>query len=282
MNDKLQFIEKEFKYYYDNIHDVSSPIYDQYYGFSNNIDNETLMFSKYWTHEYVKRMYNLLCVYFEILDLKDYLSEFKTKYKSIVEDENESTKMTTIPLKYGDTEDDLFILNEWRRMLAPFNFFWKKKEEKEKRKLTEFLESTNEILKITNTKVYKEDNINHIIRETAKFYFNGVISYSEGYFVHQFKGYKPDIIIKELNTAVEYKLIKENKEIAIKLDELLIDAKRYTGNHNNKSCIAVLCLSTVVNKTKKEIKEEWNNMNFPKKWELIIISDVEILKISND
>ncbi|TLX26589.1 hypothetical protein FE904_06975 [Chryseobacterium indologenes] len=278
MDDRQQFIEKEFKYYYDNIRDVSSPIYEQFYGFSNEIDKETLAFAKFWTHEYVQRMYNILCVYFESLDLKDYLFEFKTKYKSIIEDENESTKMITIPLKYGDTEDDLFILNEWKRLLAPFNFFWTDKDDKEKRKLTEFLESTNEILKITKTKVYKEDSINNIIRETAKFYFNGIISYSEGYFVHQFKGYKPDIIIKELNTAIEYKLIRENKEIAIKLDELLIDAKRYTGNHNNKFCIAVFCLSTAVNKTKKEIKEDWKNMNFPVNWELIVISDVEIVR----
>jgi len=114
------------------------------------------------------------------------------------------------------------------------------------------------------------------LREVAKFYFTGVIAYSEGYFVHQFKYYKPDIIIKEFETAIECKLIRENDEIGIKIDELIIDAKRYTGNRNNKMCIAVFCLSKKVSKTKKEIKEDWSNLEFPKNWELVIVPDIDI------
>ncbi|PZO29554.1 MAG: hypothetical protein DCE86_10845, partial [Flavobacteriaceae bacterium] len=181
-------------------------------------------------------------------------------------------------LRDGDYSEDLYLIIEWKKFLAPFEFFWDSQPKNESRRILEFLECTNEILKTTNTKVFKEDDINTIIREVANYFFNGVSPYSEGYFVHKFKHYRPDVIIKEIETAIEYKLVREDKDIGIKLDELQIDAKRYTGNQNNKYCIAVFCLSQEVKKTKKEIKEEWNNMQFPKNWELIVISDLTIQK----
>jgi hypothetical protein len=140
----------------------------------------------------------------------------------------------------------------------------------------EFLECTNEIIKITKTKVTREEGINAVIRDIAKFYYSDVTVYSEGYFVHQFKHYRPDVIIKEIATSIEYKLIRQDKEIGIKLDELIIDAKRYTGNSRNKFCVAVFCLSQDVKHTKKEITREWNNMHFPNSWELVVITDVKI------
>lgn len=277
MEEHRTYLEKEFNYYYKNLREVSSYLYDMFYGMEDKIDHERRQFAEYWTHEYFNRMYNILCVYFETLSLSDYLKNFKETFSNIIKDPKETTKMSSVLLKYGDTDDDLYLLIEWKKYLAPFDFFWTEKQNNIKdKKMIDFLECTNEIIKVTKTDIFNEEDINSVIRETARFYFNGVTAYSEGYFVHQFKHYKPDVIIKEFKTAIEYKLIRENKELGIKLDELIIDAQRYTGNHNNKKCIAVFCLSKSVSKTKKEIKEEWNNMKFPKNWELIIINDIEI------
>lgn len=276
MNDRIKYLENEYNSYYKYLREVSSYLFDISYGTIEKVNEEDKKFAEYWTHEYLYRMYNILCVYFETLNLNDFLLNFKSTFEPIIINKEESTKISSILLKYGDTDEDFDLLIKWKKYLAPFNFFWDKRENKENIKLVEFLECTNEILKVTKTEVSIEEDINSIIREIAKFYFNGVMAYSEGYFVHQFKHYKPDVIIKELNTAIEYKLIREDKEIGIKLDELLIDSQRYSGNHNNKNCIAVFCLSDKVRKTKKEIKEEWNNMNFGNNWEIVIINDVHV------
>lgn len=282
MEERVKYLEKEFNLYYKYVRESSSYLFDISYGMLEKVDKERKQFSEYWTHEYLYRMYNILCVYFETLELPNYLKKFQDEFEAKIKDDQKSTDFSAIPLEHGDSDDDLELLIEWKKFLSPFDFFWDKQKEKINKKVMDFLDCTNEILKLTKTTVYNEEDINSIIRETAKFYFTGVIAYSEGYFVHQFKHYKPDVIIKEFGIAIEYKLIRKDEEIGNKLDELLIDAKRYVGNHNNKECIAVLCLSREVNKTKKEIKEEWKNMRFPKNWELVIVSDVNIEKKVNE
>lgn len=274
IEDKIKFIENEFNSYYKEVRNSSNHIFDVVYGISD-VDNDDLEFSKFWTHEYLYRMYNLLCVYFELLQLHDYLKKFKEKFEHIVLYEKEATKISTILLSHGDTDEDLFLLIEWKKFLVPFSFYWEN-EKKENSKLISLLESTNEILKITKTKVRKEEDINSIIREIVELYYGEVLAFSEGYFRHKFKNYRPDVIIGELNTSIEYKLIRQNNDIGTKMDELLVDAKRYVDNPFNKDCIAVFCLSTKITKTKKQINEDWKKMLFPKNWRLLIITDVII------
>jgi hypothetical protein len=276
--ERIKYLENEFNLYYKYLRDVSSYILEIRNGHIDQINRDDKNFSEYWTRENLLRMYHILCVYFEMLGLNAYLKNFKTTYEPILMDKKKAIEISSELLQYGDTDEDLFLILEWKRLLAPFNFFWDRNKVRENKKVLEFLECTSEILKLTKTNVYKEDDINSIVREVAKFYFNGVTVYSEGYFIHQFSHYRPDIIIKEFGIAIEYKLIRKDNEIGAKIDELLIDAKRYSGNPNNKKCIAVFCLSKNVKKTKKEIKEDWKHMHFPENWELVIISEIIILK----
>ena len=120
---KLQYLEKEFNYYYKEVSKTSHFLFEVSYGY-NEVSNEDLAFSKYWTHEYLKRMFNILCVYFEFLGLKEYMQEFKNRFQGKVEDESEATKIGYILLEYGDTDEDLDLFIEWRKVLAPFDFFW--------------------------------------------------------------------------------------------------------------------------------------------------------------
>lgn len=277
MEDRLKHIEERFTNCEKQLRDVSSTLYDLHSGIGE-IDSIEKDFAEYWTYEYLYRMYNVICSYFELLNLNEYLAKFKQIYEPIINNQKQALEFSTIPFKGGDYYDDFQLLIEWEKFLEPFGLLHNSESShrKEVKKAIEFLECTNEIIKSTKTKVTKEEDINAMIREVAKFFYTDVTSYSEGYFVHQFKHYRPDVIIKEISTAIEYKLIREDKEIGIKLDELIIDAQRYTGNNRNKSCIAVFCLSQNVKRTKKEIKKEWDNMHFPNSWELVIISDIKL------
>lgn len=274
IEDKIKFIESEFNSYYKEVRNSSYYIFELTYGLSD-VASEDLNFSKFWTHEYLYRMYNLLCVYFELLQLNNYLEKFKKEFEDIILDIDKATKISSLLFKHGDTDEDLLLLIEWKKFLAPFSFYWEN-EKKENNKLISLLESTNEILKITKTKVKKEEDINSIIREIVELYYEEVSAFSEGYFRHKFKNYRPDVIIGEINTSIEYKLIRQNSDIGAKMDELLIDAKRYVDNPFNKDCIAVFCLSAKITKNKKQINEDWKKMLFPKNWKLVIITDVVI------
>jgi hypothetical protein len=276
----LEQLENKFNCCLRELRNSSSYLFELWYGFEDEYSNDRKEACEYWTHEYFCRMYNIICTYLELLSLDNYLNEFKKMYTSKVVDFNQPIKFTTLPCENGDTYDELELLIEWERFLEPFNLFKQNidKDKEELKKILEFLECTNEIIKYSKNEISKEEDINSVIREVAKFYYNDVLSFSEGYFVHSFKHYRPDIIIREIKTAIEYKLIKSDKDIGIKLDELLVDAKRYTENHHNKFCIAVLCLSQEVKKTKKEIKLDWTKMNFPDNWKLIVIPDVKIEK----
>ncbi len=281
IDDRIKFLENEFNFYYKEVRSASRYLFDIYYGFdAKDYDIDEKRTSQYWTHQYLFRMYNIICVYFETLNLADYLKEFKGNFEAIIKDESEAVKMGSEPLTYGDHDEDLYLILEWKKYLSPFAFFWNSSKDKQKtetKKLIELLECTNEILKITKTQVTKEENINSTIRQIIDLYYNDVKPFSIGYFRQKFSDYRPDIIIGELGIAVEYKLIRLDKDVSTKIDELIVDAKQYTGNVFNKECIAVFCLSTKATITKKQINEYWKKKDFPNNWSLIIINDVEIL-----
>lgn len=272
-SEHIAFLEKQYNYYYDALRGSSSRLYEVNYGIIDYVRGDEDEFAEYWSTIYLRRMYNILCTYFETLGLPTYLSDFKNKFEKIVNDDNEVISFSSVILTYGDQDVDLKLLIEWKDYLAPFDFFWIK-DEKENSKVAAFLRCTNQILKQTKTVVSIEEDINKVIRNVANWYFSGVIAYSRGYFVHEFTHYKPDVIIKEFGTSIEYKLIRNNNEIGRKLDELNVDMLRYTGNSENKNCIAVFCLSTLVTETEKQILEAWDNMKPPSNWQLIVIPDV--------
>lgn len=277
MDSRIEYLEQEFNYYYYEVRKISNHLTDINNGFDIT-DSEEQRAINFWIHEYLQRMYNILCVYFESLNLHSYLGEFKQKFGAIIIDEKKSTDTSAIPINYGDIEVDLTLFVEWKKFLTPFHFFWDKNDNKEEvEKIIQLIKSTNDILKITKTIVSKEEDINSVMRDILNLYYADVTAYSQGYFRHSFKEYRPDVIIGEIGVAIEYKLIRLNKEIGNKLDELIVDANRYIGSHKNKKCIAVFCLSKKVSKTKKQIKEDWNKMEFPENWSLIIIPDIEMI-----
>lgn len=275
MEERIKFLASEFHMYKREVQEASSSLFHTAFG-GGKVDKDENRVSEFWTHEYLFRMYNIICVYFETLGLTIYLKAFQEEFKPIIHSKEEATKFAMYPLYEGDSIDDLKLLLQWEKFLAPFPIFADKQKDEEKKRLHEFLESTNEILKFKGNDVYSEPDINSIILKVLSFFYTEVTQYSEGFFRHKFMHYKPDIIIKDIGVAVEYKLIRQDKDIGLKLDELIIDAKRYTHNNFNKECIAVFCLSRAVKKTKKEVRAEWKRMAFPNNWDLIIISEVNV------
>lgn len=275
MKEKIERLEEQFAECVKRLH--SSKLYDFNLG-GCELDNTALEFEEYWAYDSLCRMYNIVCAYLELLGLPDYLARFRQKYEAVIRDREKALEFGAVPLRDGDIYDDFLLLIEWETFVAPLGLFRTTATVRRRNleRLIRLLESTNEILKTTRTRVTNEENINAVIRKMARFYYSGVTAYSEGYFVHPFKEYRPDVIIREIGASIEYKLIRGDNEIGPKIDELLVDAQRYTGNPKNELCIAVFCLSQSVTRTKKEVEEDWNGRRFPDCWRLVVVSDVHI------
>lgn len=260
---------------FGNVSHVSYELYDSLYGGTS--DKEAYSLAVFWTHNYLNTLYYLICIYLESLGLNNYLEEFKSKYKNTINDPKKSTEFISFPLNDGDSEQELELVFEWKDILFPFGFIDRRKEDTDEyKKLLQLLGETNHIIKLTQSKISKEDDINYIMRQILGLYFNEVIAFSQGYFRHRFKEYRPDIIIKDIGVAVEYKLIREIKEVNIALEALIVDAKMYIDNSFNKNCIAVLCIKNSVLVSSIEIRREWRKLQFPKNWELVIIENINI------
>lgn len=271
----LESLEDEFKEYNKLLNEYSGVLYHDYHG--HRQDQDELISAGYWCEKYLVRMYHIASVYLEHQNLLQYLEEFKKSFEPYKVDHSKLLDYDMFPIGHGEFEHEMKIIIEWSNLLSPFNLFGSAEEkeiERKSSKLINILKSTNEIIKSTNRTIKNENDINSLIREVCSWFFSGVVSYSDGYFTHKFKNYRPDVIVSEVGVAVEYKLVKHDKDIGNKLDELLIDAKRYSGNSRNRMCIAVFCLTKKISKTKKEIREDWQNIEFPKNWRLIIIPDL--------
>lgn len=275
MKTMIEKLEAQFAECKQRLH--ASKLYDFLLGF-REMDSIELEFEQYWAYDDLCRMYNIICAYLELVGLPDYLTRFKQKYETVIRDREKALKFGVVPLKDGDSYDEFDLLIEWETFVGPLGLFRTTETLRRRNfeRLVRLLESTNEILKTTRTRVTKEEDINAVIRDMARFYYSSVTAYSKGYFVHPFKEYRPDVIIGEIGTAIEYKLIRSDAEIGPKIDELIVDAQRYTGNPKNELCIAVFCLSQSVKRTKREIEDDWNSRHFPDHWHLVVVSDVRI------
>lgn len=271
---RLEELENLISNYFNDLDKTAHWLYESQ--IVGEVHKERIRVSKFWTHEHLKELYNIICVYFETQGLTNYLTDFKLKYNPIIEDKELATAFTHFPIDIDDHELELALKYEWRDYLVPFNFLnVSKKETTQYKNLLAFLQNTNNILKFAKIVPQKEEDINKVIRETAKLFYKDVVPFSEGYFRHSFKQYHPDVIIRDLGVAIEYKLIKKQSEIGERFGSLVEDAAMYSGNSLNKNCIVVICLTKEVNVTNAEIIENWRKFKFPKDWDLIIIPDVE-------
>ncbi|MDR1201380.1 MAG: hypothetical protein LBL58_07105 [Tannerellaceae bacterium] len=109
MEEWIKVLEDKFAHCESQMRTVSSKLYDFNCGIGE-LDNIEKDFADYWTHEYLYRMYNIICCYLELLNLNEYLKKFKLIYDPIIKDRSKVLKFGTIPLRDGEYEDDFQLL----------------------------------------------------------------------------------------------------------------------------------------------------------------------------
>lgn len=84
-------------------------------------------------------------------------------------------------------------------------------------------------------------------------------------FLKTTKEYKPDILIPELFTAIEYKYATTEEKLKSTIEQIAADVKGYTGDKNFSIFYAVFYVTTDF-WGKKRFMAAWDEQKFPKNW----------------
>lgn len=190
-------------------------------------ENETLS----WIHDTLKRIYLLILAYLEIKGLTTMANTFKKRYEEKLDDSVFMLNEKWIPLDES-RNNRLSRLGEFEDFLLPFQEFDVFREEKRisGSYLENILKNTGFIIEKTNTVVTNETSIYKAILWFIEILFPDSIIGLAPIFPGKFKKYKPDLHVPELQTAVEYKYIKEGDHPEDYIDEVSVDAQNYKGD----------------------------------------------------
>jgi hypothetical protein len=262
---EIKFLENEIRRHKKKYLDSINSIYkwgsnEEYASYHREEDEGMALYS-------MKSIYHHLTVYLELRGLNEFNRELKMTLGAKIKD-NKAI------LSFTEWEGDVYpkMLDEIDYFIRPFQGIESPmKKEQEQDRLRDILESTSEILKKTKTKPSNEAAVYNDVRWALNLYFTSAKKVPPANFIGHFKSYRPDILIPELKTVIEYKYVNGKKDIDSYLDELVADAKAYVNDEKYDKYIAVLCLKKN-SVTKSTIKYAWNQKDFPSSWELIIVN----------
>ena len=84
-------------------------------------------------------------------------------------------------------------------------------------------------------------------------------------FIKSAKEYKPDILIPELHSAVEYKYADTEEKLKSTIEQVAVDAKGYTGDKDYSVFYAVFYVTEDFWGERK-FQEFWKELKFPENW----------------
>lgn len=110
----------------------------------------------------------------------------------------------------------------------------------------------------SETEVYKA------VKEVFEAIFPSV-KFPKSNFLKTTKEYKPDILIPELFTAIEYKYAATEDKLKTTIEQIAADVKGYTGDRDYSVFYAVFYVTKDFWGNKRFMKV-WDEHNFPKNW----------------
>lgn len=231
-------------------------------------ENETLS----WIHETLKRIYLLILAYLELKGLTMVADTFRKRYEDKLEDPVFMLNEKWSPLDEARS-NRLSRLDEFEDFLLPFHEFDVFREEKRisGSYLENILKNTGFIIKRTNTVVTNETSIYKAVLWFIEILFPESLIGLAPIFPGKFKKYKPDLHVPELQTAIEYKYIREGDHPEDYIDEVLVDAKNYKGDDRYQFFIAVLYFENNTEFKLEAIESCWKQKNFPATWKLVVV-----------
>lgn len=223
---------------------------------------------KTWVFYGTRALFYKICLFLELKNAPLYHRMFTDKFLPIINDQKQ-VKESRGPL-YADDEPSMIILDDFREFLRSFQEFntdyFKKLEVN---KLKQILENTNSILSKTNTTVTNETSIYKPVKWLVEIVYPTMRSLNNSRFIKKFSTYKPDILIPEISSAVEYKYIRKGAKIETYLDQIKTDADNYTGDPEYKFFYAVVYFEDKAEINPAGFRQAVIEKKFPENWILL-------------
>ena len=208
-------------------------------------------------------------VFLEMKGLPKYLKEFKKSINPYFK-ENKLFDNEINPLNQ-DGEPTLIIVRKLWQWILPIPEFSTTSFDEKINLLECILNDTQHIIKKTNTKIRHETDIYNQVEWILRLVFNSVNRKNRSRFNSIYKNYEPDILIPELNTSIEYKYVKEYKNIETYVDEIVIDEKNYRNDPLFNTFYAVFYIEDHSIITKSGFEALWSQKKFGSNWKPIIV-----------
>lgn len=137
--------------------------------------------------------------------------------------------------------------------------------------LERILKNTDRFLTISKTIIKKEADIYNAVRPFIDIFFSKTMSANGYAILNKLKVYRPDIFIPSLKCAVEYKFIKQEKEIAKCISEIADDTIGYKEKIGTSEFVLFYSVFYIkgTNLTEDRFHELWTERKYPSSWKAI-------------
>jgi hypothetical protein len=226
----------------------------------------------------IKNVHEQILCFLEMKGLGRWMNRFENEFSEKMNDES-----FLLETDGGSEEHDpeLIITQRFRSYLTVFNEFdstpttegigSNKHEYDGLELLADVIKNTQHIIENVNHPVTNEASIYNQVEWVLRVIFSSTRRVNKSRFISDFKNYEPDLLIPELRTTIEYKYIKEEKDIATHIDQVKTDADNYKGDPEYDNFYAAFYISSQKIVAEKSILAAWGNKGFAKNWRPFVI-----------
>jgi len=269
MENQFDYLSKKITTLMQNVRNehyqvIMGQQYDGYF------EEEYRGYTEFWIRERIKDIYYLIQAFLELKNLSSMARRFEREFLTSIIDPK---KLMETYQSHPDAFEENALLAEFDRYLMPSKEFQAdfKEISKQSSQLISVLGNTGHILNYLKATISNEADIYKIMQWFLSQYYPSTKLTQKAGFIQRFKTYRPDILIPELKTAIEYKYLdKPQDNVDTFLDQVSVDAKNFIGDPSYDNFVAVLYFEHVVTATPESILVAWNEKNFPRNWKLVI------------
>jgi len=224
MNEKIQSLEKRI---FDDLYRLNR-LFSEIIELRQINGKEEQLINLETDFEYlVNDIFLETVAYLEMLNMPRFLSRFLSKFEQKIKERK----------IFGENYIEEFgeviptIYSELWSFVQPFMPYNKDNDslirKNDIKYLYRILKNTDTIIKLQKAQCKNESDIYKIVKPFIEMFFPEAANTNGHVIFNKLKNYKPDILIPDLRSAVEYKLIDENSDIKKTIAEIADDAIGY-------------------------------------------------------
>jgi hypothetical protein len=264
LNYLLDDIADQISNGWNHVNDIQSHVFQ---GHSSDEYDDESEFDELQFSSILDRLYTSLCAAIETLALPELLTDFKSEYTLR---KDKKTNLSMLPY-IGDLHSETLGLF-WRyyktiSSLVGRDIAMQLNEEKRK-KFERILINTPKIIKDRDMDPKNEAEVRKCVYDLLIHIFPDTVR--EIPVSHVTKTYKPDIGVKSLKCAAEYKYADSDTEVKKSIGGFYEDMKGYAGSEDWKFFYAVIYMTDAFF-TEDQIKAEFDATGVENNWKPILV-----------